>query len=298
MKNALFCVGMLIIAAGRIFAQDDPAKIKAKIAAAAVVKVKADVIAKVEKERALLKVNQIDAIKVRVLKAALDKVQSQVLVLSRNAQFGLLGSNVKNAPYAAEAITETHQVLEDGTRIDSHHSYKIYRDSQGRMRRESESGAEVWIVDPVANISYVLDTGKQEARTVSLWLSRADSGAREFVGQAGTGPARILVPNKIKNEPLAGAPMTNSLGKRTVEGVEAEGKETINTIAAGSIGNDRPIVIKSESWYSPELQLEVMTRHYDPRTGESTFRLSGLRRDEPAPDLFKVPSNYKILSGK
>ncbi len=298
MKKALLCVGILAFAACRIFAQDDPAKIKAKIQADTVAKVKADVLAKVEKQRALIVGKQIETIKLEVLKAALVKVQSQVLALSKNAQLGLLGSNVKNAPYSAEAITESRQVLEDGTRIDSRHSYKIYRDSLGRMRRESESGTEVWIIDPVANTSYVLDTGKQEARTVPLWVPLADSGARAFVKQTGAGEAKILVPNKIITVPLEGASITNSLGRRVIEGVTAEGKETVKTIATGTIGNDRPIVIKSESWYSPELQLEVMTRQYDPRTGESTFRLSGLRRDEPAADLFTVPSTYKIVAGK
>ncbi len=298
MKKALLAVGILVFATCRIFAQDDPTKIKAKIQADAVAKIKADHLAKVEKQRALMVGKQIDAIKLEVLKATLDKVKLQVLALSKNAQLGLLGSNVKNAPYSAEAITESHRVLEDGTRIDSRQSYKIYRDSQGRMRRESESGVEVWIVDPVANTSYVLDTIKQEARTMPLWIPLADSGARAFVKQTGAAGGKILVPNKIKTEPLEGAQITNSLGKRTIEQVVAEGKETIKTIATGTIGNDRPIVIKSESWYSPELQLEVMTRHYDPRTGESLFRLSGLRRDEPAPDLFTVPSNYKIVSGK
>ncbi len=298
MKRALLGAGILVFATCRIFAQDDPAQIKAKIKADAVAKIKADHLAKLEKQQVLIIGKQIDAIKLEVLKATLDKVQSTVLALSKNAQLGLLGSNVKNAPYSAEAITESHQVLEDGTRIDSRHSYKIYRDSQGRMRREGESGAEVWIVDPVANTSYVLDTGKQEARTMPLWVPLVKSDTRAFIKQAGAAGPKILVPNKIKTGPLEGAPTTNSLGQRTIEGVVAEGKETVRTIATGAIGNDRPIVIKSESWYSPELQLEVMTRHYDPRTGESLFRLSGLRRDEPAPDLFTVPSNYKIVSGK
>jgi hypothetical protein len=48
---------------------------------------------------------------------------------------------------------------------------------------------------------------------------------------------------------------TESLGKQSVEGVEAEGSRTTVTIAAGEIGNERPLEIISERWYSPELQL-------------------------------------------
>jgi hypothetical protein len=49
---------------------------------------------------------------------------------------------------------------------------------------------------------------------------------------------------------------------------------TTITIPAGEIGNERAIEIVSERWYSPELQLVVMTRHSDPRTGETVYRLT------------------------
>ena len=58
---------------------------------------------------------------------------------------------------------------------------------------------------------------------------------------------------------------TESLGKQNIGGVEAEGTKTTVTIPAGAIGNERPIEIVSERWYSPELQIVVMTRHIDPR---------------------------------
>jgi hypothetical protein len=85
-----------------------------------------------------------------------------------------------------------------------------------------------------------------------------------------------------------------SLGKETVEGVEAEGTRFTHTIAAGEIGNEAPINIVSETWYSPELQTVVMSKHSDPRLGENTYRLTGINRSEPARALFEVPSDYTI----
>jgi hypothetical protein len=79
-----------------------------------------------------------------------------------------------------------------------------------------------------------------------------------------------------------------------VEGVEAEGSRTTITIAAGQIGNDLPINIVSEQWYSPELQLLLMTRHSDPRTGETTYRLTNVNRAEPDRSLFEVPGDYTV----
>ena len=87
---------------------------------------------------------------------------------------------------------------------------------------------------------------------------------------------------------------TESLGKQTIEGVEVEGTRNVTTIPAGEIGNERAIEIVFERWYSPELQTVVMTRHTDPRFGETSYRLTNISRDEPARSLFEVPAGYTI----
>jgi TonB family protein len=89
-------------------------------------------------------------------------------------------------------------------------------------------------------------------------------------------------------------PVTETLGKQTIEGVEAEGTRTTVTLPAGLIGNERPINIVSERWYSPELQIVVMTKQSDPRFGETTYRLTSINRTEPARNLFEVPSDYTL----
>jgi hypothetical protein len=95
-------------------------------------------------------------------------------------------------------------------------------------------------------------------------------------------------------EPVKGK-NTESLGRRIVEGVEAEGTRTTLTIPAGEIGNTLPIYVVDERWYSPELQMPVMTRHHDPRSGDTVFRLTNIRRAEPARSLFEVPPEYTIV---
>lgn len=90
---------------------------------------------------------------------------------------------------------------------------------------------------------------------------------------------------------------TESLGKQMIEGVEAEGKRTVTTIPAGAIGNELPIQIVSESWYSPELQTTVMSKRSDPTSGETMYRLTNIRRGEPDASLFQVPSDYTVKEG-
>src|SRR5689334_453011 len=49
---------------------------------------------------------------------------------------GMPGRVVKDAPYSADVITETTQTLPDGNRIHQTNSARVYRDSEGRTRRE------------------------------------------------------------------------------------------------------------------------------------------------------------------
>jgi len=89
---------------------------------------------------------------------------------------------------------------------------------------------------------------------------------------------------------------TEELGTQNIEGVDAEGSRTITTIPEGAIGNERPIEITYEKWYSRELQLVVMSKHNDPRFGEQTYRLTNIVRSEPDPSLFSPPNGYRLVT--
>jgi hypothetical protein len=84
------------------------------------------------------------------------------------------------------------------------------------------------------------------------------------------------------------------LEHKTIDGLAVEGRSRTDTIPAGSIGNEQPITITSEEWSSPELQVLVLTRHNDPRSGESTYRLTNVVRAEPDPSLFMVPPDFTV----
>jgi hypothetical protein len=92
-----------------------------------------------------------------------------------------------------------------------------------------------------------------------------------------------------------GKGMVASLGQKAFDGVRAEGQSTTWTIPAGEIGNRNPINVVSETWYAPDLQVTVYSRHNDPRTGEVVYRLAGIRRGEPAANLFKAPEGWQTV---
>ena len=251
------------------------------------------------------------------------------------------GKTVKGAPYSGEAITETIQTLADGNRIINRNTSSVYRDSEGRTRREQSlkglgifggAGEEpiqtIFINDPVAGATYSLDSRSHIAhKSVPFTIQFSKQpGASTFDGErfefkVAPGSAAGASGNVIMTAPV-GAPgmrvphpgigpegaatfvfrsksgnsneVKEQLGKQTIEGVEAEGTRTTVTIPAGEIGNERSIQIVSERWYSPELQLVVMTRHSDPRFGETTYKLTNINRAEPAKSLFEVPAGYTV----
>ena len=63
---------------------------------------------------------------------------------------------------------------------------------------------------------------------------------------------------------------------------------------AGQTGNERPLEVVSEAWYSDELQTLVMSRTLDPRIGEIAYKLTDIHRGEPVRSLFEVPSDYTV----
>jgi TonB family protein len=280
------------------------------------------------------------------------------------------GRVVKGAPYSAQAITETTQTLSDGNRIINKSTATIYRDSEGRTRREqtlrvmgplataSEPPQTVFINDPVAGVNYALDTRSKVAHKMPPmrfeFKLRSPEGVGGGIGTGvghgvdhgvrmrtagppppapdtsgpmvfertapppgmgvggpppglpGDGP-NILFERSVTPPPQGEGGMVfywqgarednarnESLGKQAIEGVEAEGTRRTIEIPAGEIGNERPIEIVFERWYSPELQVVVLTKHSDPRFGETTYRLTNINRSEPAHELFEVPADYTV----
>ena len=80
------------------------------------------------------------------------------------------------------------------------------------------------------------------------------------------------------------------LGQQNIEGVMATGTRMTTVIPAGGIGNLQEIRIVSEQWFSPDLEVLVLTKHSDPRVGETVYRLMNIVRAQPDPALFMVPA--------
>ncbi|MEP7076481.1 MAG: hypothetical protein ABI878_11790, partial [Acidobacteriota bacterium] len=95
-------------------------------------------------------------------------------VLADSVQLG--EPMVKGAPFSGESINETIQTLSDGNRIIRRSSSKLFRDGEGRYRREDmpkqiglpgtaiDMPESISIIDPVAGFKYTLYPKTNTAR--------------------------------------------------------------------------------------------------------------------------------------
>ena len=214
---------------------------------------------------------------------------------------------VKGAPYAAEVVNESVQMLSDGNRILHRTTSRVYRDAEGRTRQETDRpvATEVSISDPVAGTSWTLNSETKTARqspTPLIFSGNVNrAGELERLNVLINGQLSSFVARGGNNALVIGAPNTNGqtteekLSARTIEGLRVEGVRRTMTITAGDIGNERPIVVTSEEWTSPELKVLVLSESNDPRTGTSTYKLVNVKRGDPSPSLFQVPADYTIV---
>jgi hypothetical protein len=136
-------------------------------------------------------------------------------------------------------------------------------------------------------------------------ITRHDGGAREVevnvvrmrAGSDMQLPAEWAVPPPAvqwRAQTLAprGAGTVSPLGGKDIEGVRANGERTAWVIEAGKIGNEKPIQITREVWTAPDLMVTLLSRDFDPRTGEVSYRLKNLKRGEPDAALMRVPAEF------
>jgi hypothetical protein len=229
-----------------------------------------------------------------------------------SAEMAGAGEVVTAAPYTATATTESTQVLADGNKIVNKTSSFVARDSQGRTRRETDlhrigtmqvdSPKTVFINDPIAHTQYIFTPGGEATKVIGSegnWKEgpqildlRGGKGERRvnqkvIVNVQGSheGQQRKESSEQVKRE---------DLGTQTIEGVSAQGKRETVTIPAGEIGNERPIEVVTETWFSPDLHTMVLRKHSDPRLGDSTYRLTDIKRNEPDAALFQPPPGTKV----
>lgn len=197
-------------------------------------------------------------------------------------------------PYTAATESRVSQTLADGTHVDRKiSSTRDYRDSEGRTRsdryeppnrmtgEDRQIVATVRIFDPVTRAVYTLVPRGHTGIELLLPPPPAPRKKNDLSQPAPPKPGGITFAYE-------------DLGTQVMEGLAVEGQRETDTIPTGREGNDGPIVVVTDRWFSKEMQLYVLTKKSDPRSGESINRTTNIERTEPDPSLFEVPSDYAI----
>jgi hypothetical protein len=227
--------------------------------------------------------------------------ENEAVVISPS--FAIEGQTIRGAPYSAQAVTSVKQILATGSEISTQMTALVARDAEGRTRREQtlraigpwslgpvseqgrrESPTVILIQDPVKQVNFTLDPRTHVAR-----MTRQRASAEFEEAQRRENARREEASRREpRQEP------SESLGKMKIEGLLAEGRRTITTFLAGSVGNTATIEIVVDTWVSVDLHVVVLGKRSDPRVGDMTYRLINIKRGDPPASLFEVPAEYRV----
>jgi hypothetical protein len=210
-------------------------------------------------------------------------------------RLGIFVTPIANAPISATAVLETARPLPDGTTDRLKSVDHIARDSSGRIYNERHQLVPLnFTGTPPLFSSHIFDP----ATRTSTFLNLREHIARQSK-QAGAGPdwehtslLPSVPPSVPGREPLV---RQEDLGTQVLEGMTVRGVRITRTIPANVSGTTQPVVVTDEYWYSDDLHLNMLVKHDDPRSGAQTMTVTELKRGEPDPQLFAIPSDYKVV---
>ncbi len=192
-------------------------------------------------------------------------------------------------PFRAKIPVEITRQLPDGTVVKQKYYTLAARDSTGREYRE---GRDVVAADsdrePPLMQTVVYDP-KNSTRTIcnpvrrtcqQSVLNPTSHPADEPAGPSGDGKSVLT---------------REDLGKKMMDGLEVVGTREKRTFNPGAFGNDKPVVVTKEIWYSPQLQFNLSVTRIDPRNGTQKLEVADLKLGEPGPEWFALPDGYRLL---
>jgi hypothetical protein len=205
--------------------------------------------------------------------------------------------SVAGAPFSADVVQQFTQVMPDGTRLARETHGKMFRDSVGRTRSETElvgatAGAEarryVTIFDPVQQMNIRLDVQTKIA-TVFPFPSSAPVAHDVELKLAKALAARTANSSR-QQDPVA----SQDIGPSSMQGFAVTGRRRTLPAEARPAGAEKARNIVVETWFSPELKIELQARTEDPALGVRTTQLMNIANGEPDPALFQIPADYTI----
>jgi hypothetical protein len=209
---------------------------------------------------------------------------------------------VVDAPLSATGKREEVTKLIDGNRIVRTTTTRLVRDSQGRTRVEhvfpTPNGfrgawpSVIQISDPISGESFMLNMLQKTASMMPpsepSSVLQAPVAAPPMAPQLSTpllgfGFVGTMSQTQLKE---------TSLGEKMIDGIRAVGKRVDYTVPANTIGNQKPLKVQMEQWFSPDLGVVVLSTQRCSAGVENTYKLEQIDRSEPDSSLFTIPADF------
>lgn len=205
---------------------------------------------------------------------------------------GLFIPLVTGQPFHAKIAVMFTRQLPDGTTVAQKYYTLAARDDSGREYREArnpvpaDSDREPSLVhstvyDPKESTITTCTPDQRICRQTRF--DPTQHPVEEAVGPSSDGKSTL------KRE---------DLGTKTMDGLQVIGTRETRTFNPGAFGNDKPVVVTKELWYSPQLQFNLSVTRMDPRNGTQKLEVTDLKLGDPGQDWFVIPDGYRLVQGR
>lgn len=202
---------------------------------------------------------------------------------------GLYIPLIAGQPFQGKIPVQVTRQLPDGTTVAQKYYTLVARDGTGRTYRESrdivpaDSDREpalmhTVVYDPKTNLVTSCYPERRTCQHVNLVSST--NSPDEPVGPSSDGKSVLT---------------RESLGTKKLDGLDVQGTRETTTYRPGAFGNDKPVVVTKEFWYSPQLQFNLSVTRIDPRNGTQKLEVTDLKLGEPSAEWFAMPDGYRLV---
>jgi hypothetical protein len=228
--------------------------------------------------------------------AAVGIAGSQVALSQAQQQPALV--SIVGEPFSGVRTWQGARSFIDGNRVDRGTTERLYRDGQGRTRVERDVPAQVLANNP--RMEPVQITINDPVSGDRIELHASSKTAMIFRGRAmpavpplkDSPPVSIVFAGHLYNGSEPGWSKATLLGEKSFDGLQARGQRRQYTLPIGTFGNEQPVMLTVDQWFSPELSLVVARSGTSSIGGEFGMQIENIVHGEPDAGLFLIPSDY------
>lgn len=196
----------------------------------------------------------------------------------------------EGASFTATVVTEWTRMLPDGSTGTVKNHRTVARDSSGRVFQErrffSPMGDQQ--VTPISELDY------EDPTRHEMYVCHPAGKVCQVYRY--NRPTQVVPPVARQLANGRGSVTEEALGTKTIENLEAIGSREVTTLNAGVLGDQKAEPTVKEFWYSPRLQVNVVTKRFDPHASAiQAIELRQINLSEPDPKLFVPPAEYRVI---